>query len=210
MKEAETIPTTLSGTFKMPFRDDELVGRLKLDGEASFLEVAGKGRERVWHGENCILGHLTDHRSVSLINCPVLDSASGGYPDGRENFRMRFFPHYVIRGDVHLRPDQPVIRSMRYEFNGARILFRKTKNAGYLLMDNDEFNAFIERHGDKHQVADVPQRLIVFDKLVPTADSEAQLSQQFGEGARFIQQHFTCALQHCWREAFLRTTGQVF
>lgn len=143
---------TLSGTFRVPGEAEQLTGRLVLDGEESVLEAVGKGRVAPVEPADTILGRLTDHKAVSLINCLVTESGGSRLTEGEETFRVKYFPHYVARGEVHLSRDERVVRSARYEFAAARTLFYDRTSFGSILMDNDKFNTFIANYGEEHHL----------------------------------------------------------
>jgi hypothetical protein len=155
MKEEEKRPITLGGTFTLPFNDTELPGRLVIDDDASLLEVAGKGHVTV-HGEiEGIYGTLTDHKLVSLLQCVPYGSTHSAAASGDKSFTARYFPHFVVRGKKHLKPNDAVIRCVNYRFDAASILFKDHTNFGSLWMDASEFNGFISTYGEKHHIENV-------------------------------------------------------
>ncbi|MBM5575173.1 hypothetical protein [Deefgea sp. CFH1-16] len=104
--------------------DSEIYGDLILNGSKSTLDAYSRKAFNTNKIQNaCILGELHDRTKVSLIDCITTLPAGGGYRGDKHYYSSSFFPHYVIVGDEHIRPEDKKIEKVSFHVTDDTPLF---------------------------------------------------------------------------------------
>ncbi len=121
------------GTFAIaPGR--EFYGELKLAGPKTKLYLRDEDFFNA-HGipNLCVKGVLHDLTKVTLVDC--ISSGTGSASHGTEGYHFStLFPHFVVRGDRHINPDEKMIAAVHFLIDDAATLF----------YDFDAFGAVID------------------------------------------------------------------
>lgn len=101
----------------------DLMGELKLAGPDTRLTLYWDSFfNSVMREDGFISGTLVNLTKVSLIGCICPGTGTIGNKNGRRHF-AEVFPHFVLFGDRHLRPNDEVISSIEFSIDDGSTLF---------------------------------------------------------------------------------------
>ena len=115
-------------------QDEDIYGELTLAGPRSSLHLYDR-RAFQTHAapHQYITGILHDLTKVSLVHC-VTQQVPGHCARGTEEYYFaKSFPHYVIRGDSHLAPNEKTIAKIHFVVEDAATLFYDFDTFGIAL-----------------------------------------------------------------------------
>ncbi|WSG95382.1 hypothetical protein U8P76_23740 [Rhizobium johnstonii] len=110
-------------------------GEFDLAGESIFGELTASGldtnlylqREKYFspaaHNSRTIYGSLQDKRAVTLIDCNLPPTAGSSHSKKGSYRFANIFPHYVIFGDAHLNPEEPVVSRISWYLDDIDLAF---------------------------------------------------------------------------------------
>jgi ApeA N-terminal domain 1 len=113
-----------SGKFRLVGSGKDVHGELTLAGSKTsiylqdddFFDAFPKPRR-------CITGVLLDLTRVTLIDCITMSGTGNGSRGGEQYHFASLFPHFVLYGDRHIIPNEPVITAVDFVIDDATTLF---------------------------------------------------------------------------------------
>jgi hypothetical protein len=101
----------------------KVAGSLKLAGARTSLSLYSNDFfNAVYVGDGYISGCLNDLTKVSLIDCVPVRAGTLSREAGQSHF-AHVFPHFVVSGSRHLRPDENAISTIDFTMDDAPTLF---------------------------------------------------------------------------------------
>jgi hypothetical protein len=131
------------------------VGQLTLDRSKSRLDLYSKERFVPSQPESYIRGTLNDCTKVSLFNCVRLRVGDRRRSDDI-SYDATLFPHFVLRGDRHLGPDERLVEKADFSIDDAATLFYDFDAFGTVLDARDFIGELVNANAKKLNRSIVP------------------------------------------------------
>lgn len=135
--------------------DRRFAGHLRIAGAGSLAKLIGNEFWAFPETEYAdIHGTLVDGKKVSLLNC-VIHSQNQYRPEKDVQFESTFFPNYVVVAEEFICSDEPVIRAVRYHFEGLASLPSGHKTFRSIRPSSDEIRKLLqEEHKQSEMMAE--------------------------------------------------------